>query len=168
MLKIHYSDEASSLIGNSSPWWITLFQLKYLSHRSNEIYHLTEIYFSDKNSSPRWNFINLMKWWKFIPHDIVGIVDSSLWWIFIIDIVDSSLRWIFITLIKLKNMMKTHYSWKIHPSEFIAMLKIHYSDKASLLIRNSSETHRWKFIKLMKFWKLIPHDIVSIVDSWLW
>ena len=76
MLKIHYSDKASSLIGNSSPWWITLFRLKYLSHRSNEIYHLTEIYFSDKNSSPRWNFINLMKWWKFIPHDIVGIVDE--------------------------------------------------------------------------------------------
>ena len=135
MLKIHYSDKASSLIGNSSPWWITLFQLKYLSHRSNEIYHLTEIYFSDKNSSPRWNFINLMKWWKFIPHDIVGIVDSSLWWIFIIDIVNSSLWWIFITL---KNMKKNHYSKWIHPSEFIAILRIHYSDENSSHIGNSS------------------------------
>ena len=135
MLKIHYSDEASSLIGNSSPWWITLFQLKYLSHRSNEIYHLTEIYFSDKNSSPRWNFINLMKWWKFIPHDIVGIVDSSLWWIFIIDIVNSSLWWIFITL---KNMKKHHYSKRIHPSEFIAYLEF----ITQIKIHHTLEIHR--------------------------
>ena len=75
-------------------------------------------------------------------------------------IVDSSLSGIFITLIKLKNMMKTHYSWKIHSSEFIAMFKIHYSDKASLLMGNSLP---WWIILFQ--WKYLSHHSDKIYRS---
>ena len=107
LMTIHHPDE------NLSIWWNDDL-MKFIT--------LTETYFSDGNSSPRWKFINMMKWWKFIPHDIVGNVDSSLWWIFI----------------TLKNMKKNHYSKRIHPSEFIAILRIHYSDENSSNNGNSS------------------------------
>ena len=117
-------------------FWLTRLksdEMKFIPLMETNFF-LMRIHYPDKKSLPWWNdeSSSLMTMKEFIYSSdetlkgtYLGIVDSSLWWIFI-------------TLIKLKNMMKTHYSWKIHPSEFIAMLKIHYSDKASLLIRNSS------------------------------
>ena len=127
---------------------------------------LTEIYFSDENSSPRFKFIGLMKWWKFIPLDyeeFINLSDETLKGT-CLGIVDSSLWWIFITLMKLK----------FHPSEFIAMIIIHYLDtkfithiKVIVLMNNivSSLIQKstgwliilfwWKFFALMKFIPLV-------------
>ena len=118
---------------------------------------LTEIYFSDENSSPRFKFIDLMKWWKFIPHDyeeFINLSDETLKGT-CLGIVDSSLWWIFITLMKLK----------IHPSEFIAMIIIHYLDtkfithiKVIVLMNNIVSSLIWKsssWLTILFWWKYL-------------